>query len=331
LKILLQSPVSENLVAGNQLKKKLTLSVLSIDNKLNKISKNEYIIERDLRNQPYMRLIKRELSNSGQILLTYKDMNSNIETYLIDIENNNFSKTKELLSIDEKTEDMDLRSTNFMQVYNSFTDQIFLFSATVKNSDINFYLTDETSNISKSSFKIPGSENETTKRCEFTNLHSINSISDGFIIISEYTLQKKGEEPKIIGGSQEFKDEYSFGVSNSHIIVTKLNLKGELVWNRIIENVRTHTKKIFPHSFITSGGIAYLLFVDNDIKTQISETKLSEINLKTSTIITKVISSNNQYTKTEAQLHYLNTESEKLYFIQSKGDKITIRSTTLEF
>jgi hypothetical protein len=326
-KILLVEKLHQSHSVGDKLNKGSILELIDYDEHLNIITKNKYLLDR----KEFNTLQKKTLTNSGELYLNYKDISDvNIANYLIDPSEEEPIKINNLSFGDLLT--VSSLSISYIQGVNNFTNEINLFAATVDKTDnITYHLINEQSESFNTTFKIPGSEKETTKRCEFSNLHSVNSINDGFIIISEFALQKKGEEPRMIGGSQEFKDDYAFGISNSHIIITKINLKGELVWNRVIENVRTNTKKPFPHSFVLAGEIAYLLFVDYDINTQTSKTKLSEINLKTNSISTKEIASNNQYTKTKAQLNYLTTETERLYFIQSKSDKITINSTILEF
>lgn len=327
-KILLIENLHASQSIGEYLNKSAIIQLIDFDKEFVNISNNKYLMNRD----KFYNIQDKKLTNSGEVYLTYSDVSrKEIVNFLIDPLEKELIKIENLLVLDDIVNSSTLKNISYNKVVNEYTNEINLFAATVENNNITYYLINEESNLSSTSFKIPGSEKETTKRCEFSNLHSINNLSDGYIIISEYALQKKGEEPKMIGGSQEFKDDYAFGISNSHIIITKINLNCELVWNRVIENVRTNTKESFPHSFVISGEIAYLLFVDNDITTQINQTKLSEINLKTSSIKTKVISKDNQYTKTKAQLHYLNTETERFYFIQSKGDKITINSTILEF
>jgi len=331
LTLLLQSPIYENQTVGSILKNKITLTTIEFNEDFDLTKNKEYLISKNTSNDSFYRLTTKELTNSGKILLTYRNTQGAQELFVIDSENDNFIKTKELLKVDEILEDEFVKLL-FKQVHNESIDETFIYGYTTYDTkhNIKFQLINEQSKLCNSKINLPGSDNETTKRCEFSNLHSMTPVEDGFIIVSEYALLKKGEEAKIIGGNQELKDEWAFSMSNSHLIITKLNFNGEIVWSNTIDNIRRQTQSVFYHEIIISNESAYLFYKKDILNSNVDEVKLSKINIPKGYIESKVILKENiNSSKTNIKASSYNPESNTLYFQQRKGRKHTIKSVSL--
>lgn len=134
-----------------------------------------------------------------------------------------------------------------------------------------------------------------------------------------------------IGGSQEFKDDFSFGLSNSNLIITKLDLKGNIVWNKVIKEIRTLADVTFSHSLLTIDQNAFLLYVDEKTNNyKINETKLARINLINGNIETQLISKNKKTHSNQVNNYYFNKDNSTLYFTKSNNNKVTINRVSLE-
>ena len=94
LSIFLQSPTTENHVKGTFYKNKTTLTNINCSNTLNLRNKKEYIISKKPNKESFCWLTKKELTNTGKILLTYSNSYKTQKSYIIDTESSDFFKTK---------------------------------------------------------------------------------------------------------------------------------------------------------------------------------------------------------------------------------------------
>jgi len=325
--ILLQSPVIENHVKGTFYKKRTTLTNINCNETFDLTTKKQYIISKNTNKNSFCWLTKKELTNTGKIILTYSNSFKTQELFVVDIENSDFIKTKELLKIEETIEDQEI-NYKFSQIYNDDIDETFLFGYKIdsNNQNINFQLIGRQAIIKNKQLKLPGRDNETIKKYGFIDIHSVLPIEDGFIIISEYAIQNKSIEMDQFGRIGEFKGKYSFYGSNTHLIVTKLNFDGKIIWDEVIENIRTYSSNPFENSSISNENSIFLLYKGSNY----ADTKLTKINIKKGYSETKLIQTGTYKSpSTKPNIRYHNPKSNNLYFLQTKGDKVTIKSVSL--
>ena len=144
----------------------------------------------------------------------------------------------------------------------------------------------------------------------------------------------------MIGGSQEFKDAYEFGMADSYILITKINLEGEFIWNSEIEKVRTKSsaKLTFIQSFINNGEYAHILYNDTNEDNYVSVLKLTTVDIIDGNLTTNPVAYGkkpgilaNYSTNSFADLSYFSSENSKIYFVNYKSGKYVISSIILDF